>query len=482
MSAAISNSLSGLTATARGTEIVSTNVSNKSVAGYARRELDLSSRLYSGNGGGVQIDGVRRTVNAGLLADSRIAQASTSRSTTVANFHAAMETSFGTANDNSSLVSFVTAFEAAIVSASARPDSDVRLQEVLDSATGLTEKITGIAKSISDARSSADRSIAKDVDQLNTALERVAALNRQITTLSSQGQDTSSLVDARQTTLDSISSIVPIVEVARENGRIAIFTKGGGTLLDGTSPARLEFTPAGQITPEMNVEHGSLGTITINGRPLSKNEMGILAGGSMAANFELRDTLAPAYQQKIDAFAREVYERFSDPALDPSLAAGEHGLFSDAQAGLTVELGLANRLAVADTYDPDKGGDLWRIRTGRNATGPGEVGDSTLLLAMTKAQSENRNPASPALTSSPASMLGLASELASQASSFRIRTEAAQVQDLTHSESLKTALLSEGVDTDTEMQALLTLERAYAANAKVLQTASDMLAEILRLT
>lgn len=41
---------------------------------------------------------------------------------------------------------------------------------------------------------------------------------------------------------------------------------------------------------------------------------------------------------------------------------------------------------------------------------------------------------------------------------------------------------ADGVDTDREMENLLNLERAYAANAKVLKAVDDMLLNILGLT
>jgi len=484
LSSAISNALSGLTATTRGTEIVSTNVSNKTVSGYARREVELSSRLYAANGGGVAIDGVRRMVNAGLLAENRLAMARATNSGTIATFHGAMETSFGTANDATSLSSILTAFDAAIASATARPDSDVRLQDVLDSAQALTAKISAISTSIEDARTAAEKAIATDVGKLNTALERVAELNRQITVTSAQGGDASSLMDARQAAIDEICTIVPVVEVSRENGRIALFTKGGATLLDGTIPATLGFTAAGRVSADMNVANGALATISLNGKPLSAAEMSVFSGGSIAANFQIRDELAPAYQAQIDGFAREVYARFADPAVDPTLAAGQHGLFTDLQGNLDPanEAGFANRIAVASAFDPAKGGALWRIRAGLNATGPGDLGESGLLMRMAAALSDNRPPASTALSDIPRTMLTMSSDLASGAATARLGSEAAAYQDQVHSQGLRGALLAEGVDTDAEMEALLTLEKAYAANARVLQTVHDMLDEILRLT
>ncbi|MFD2438939.1 flagellar basal body protein [Paracoccus kondratievae] len=44
ISSAISNAVSGLTAASRGTEVVSANIANALTPGYARRELNLSTR------------------------------------------------------------------------------------------------------------------------------------------------------------------------------------------------------------------------------------------------------------------------------------------------------------------------------------------------------------------------------------------------------------------------------------------------------
>jgi hypothetical protein len=69
-------------------------------------------------------------VNASLLADNRLARAQLGSSDTIASFHAALEDAIGTATEAGSLGSLLTAFDAAVVSAAARPDSDVRLSAV----------------------------------------------------------------------------------------------------------------------------------------------------------------------------------------------------------------------------------------------------------------------------------------------------------------------------------------------------------------
>ena len=484
ISSAISNAVSGLTAASRGTEIVSTNVANSRTEGYARRELNLSARVYE-RGGGVSIDGVSRMVNASLLADNRLARAQLGSADTIADFHAALEGVIGTATEAGALGSLLTAFDAAVVSAAARPDSDVRLSAVMTSAQTLAKKINGIANTIQSARTSAEQTIANDVGRLNSALDQVTSLNKQIASLTAQGKDASSLMDSRQAVIDGISAIVPLRQVPRDHQQVALFTTGGAVLLDGTVPARIGFSAADPITVGMSLAAGTLSNLTFNGSELSSfQQSAMFAGGTLSANFSIRDDLAPEYQRQIDAYARDLYDRVSSSDVDATLPAGGPGLFTDDQGAFLPanETGFANRLAVSAQVDPASGGQLWRVRAGINAAGAGDVGESSLLNKMSAALSASRAPGSANLSSSLRTLHSLTAELSSNAATSRIRSEATAAQSVTHYESLHTALLADGVDTDKEMEALLALEHAYSANAKVFQTANDMLDTILRLT
>ena len=119
--------------------------------------------------------------------------------------------------------------------------------------------------------------------------------------------------------IDDISRIIPLREVPRGNGQVALFSAGGAVLLDG-SPATLGFVPAGMIVPGMTQGSGALSGLTINGKPVAKGEGGAVSGGSLAGHFAVRDDLGPQAQARLDALARDLTERFSDPALDASLS------------------------------------------------------------------------------------------------------------------------------------------------------------------
>ena len=47
--------------------------------------------------------------------------------------------------------------------------------------------------------------------------------------------------------------------------------------------------------------------------------------------------------------------------------------------------------------------------------------------------------------------------------------------EVTRHGEIKERLLADGVDTDQEMQRMMLIEQAYAANARVVQTVDDML-------
>jgi flagellar hook-associated protein 1 FlgK len=267
----------------------------------------------------------------------------------------------------------------------------------------------------------------------------------------------------------------------RENGTVALFTPGGAILLDGR-PAEFGFAPVGVITPDMAVG-GALSGLTINGQAVDTGaESGKIAGGRLAALFDIRDVQAPFAQTQVDSIARDLIERFENPAVDPTLLVGDPGLFTDAGSALVPadELGLANRIAVNALVDPAQGGNLWRLRDGLGAIAPGNVGDATLINALSDALGTARIPASGgfvAAMSASALASAVSTDFATSQASFDQRRAFAASQ----LDTLVTEEASKGVDTDQEMQTLLLVEQAYAANARVISTIDELLETLLRI-
>lgn len=479
ISGAFSNALSGLTATSRAAELVSSNVANAMTEGYGTRSLALSTQTPGS--GGVRIGGVLRQVDEALIGDRRLADAATGYHGAQNTFLQGVEQAIGTPDQPASLSGRLAQFEATLIEAAARPDSQTRQSAVLNAAQGLITHLKATSDHIQSARLDADQAIAGMVATLNAGLEDVRALNVKIQAAQARGADPSGLMDLRQQKIDALSPIVPLKQLPRDNGAVVLVTTGGAMLLDG-KPATLGFSTVNMIVPEMTRAGGALSGLTLNGQPLETGgDRSPLAGGALSGQFAVRDELAVVAQERLDGFARDLVERFQDPTLDATRAPGDPGLFTDAGAAFAPadEVALSSRLMLNAAVDPAQGGSLWRLRDGLGAAAQGNVGDASLLNGLIDRLGAIRTPVSGGFTSTAHSAAGLASELLSSTSSERLQTEARLGFASSQQQTLRQMELAQGVDTDAQLQKLMQIEQAYAANARVMSTADEMIQTLL---
>lgn len=481
ISGSLSSALSGLAAASRAAEVVSSNVANALTDGYGRREVVLSARTVGLSGQGVQIIGVQRQMELPVTNDRRVADAAVGDQSARQAFLSQIEATLGTPDLADSLSGRIAALDSALLSATAQPSSEARLAQVADSARFLTVQINGVADQIQTARSAADDQIENGVNTLNQTLAKIADLNVKVRTSTAKGQDPSALMDQRHQLVDSIAALIPIREVARDGGQVALVTTGGAVLLDG-APAKIGFTPAGIVTADMSLAGGSLSGLTINGRLVATSgDTSLIKGGTLAGQFAVRDELAPQAQTKLDALARDLAERMSGPAVDPTLTSGQAGLFSDGANSFNAgnETGFASRISLNPVVDPQKGGDLWRLRDGLAAASPGSSGNSAQLTRWEQALTAARNPVSGGFMSGARSFATLGADVVSSVSTARLGADGELSFATARADALKSQELAGGVDTDQEMQNLLQIEQAYSANAKVIQTIGDMMQTLL---
>ena len=477
----LSSALSGLTANARAAEIVSSNIANAMTPGYGRREIVTTSRQVGGVGQGVEVLGVYRHADQALIGDRRVAEATAAQNTVVSDFLSRLERILGTPDQEQSLDGRIAAFDTALIEASSRPESEARLSRLADTAKALTAHLADVSSDIQAARSTADDRIEADVTRLNSALTRVGELNSLIRSNGGSGRDSTALMDQRQQLIDSISAIIPLREVARDNGQIALITATGATLIDGPV-SRFGFAPVGQVTYGMSQDTGALSGLTLNGRAIATTGDGSpIAGGSLAAQFQLRDDLAPAAQARIDAIAREIVTRFSAEGLDSSRAPGAAGLFTDAGAAFDPanEAGLSQRLRLNAAADPDQGGALWRLRDGLAAAVPGATGNAQLLTDWQLALTALQAPTSPTFMPGQRSLATLSSDMLSGIAANRLTADGEASYAQGRADSLRNIELTGGVDSDFEVQKLLLIEQNFAANAKVVQAVDEMIQLLL---
>ncbi len=482
LSGALSNALSGLTAASQNAQVTASNLANIMTEGYARRELELGARAL-GSYGGVRVAGITRHANPGLIAERRTAASQQAGNSSLAVYFSRLETLVGTPADGSSLSARLANFETSLVSAASRPDLAGRLNQVFSDAQALTQTFENISDGIQTMRSEADREIATTVEQLNTALSQVRTLNTRISEATILGNDTSALQDQRQLLIDTIAEIVPVNEVPRDLGAVALYTSGGAILLDGNA-VELTFTATNMIVPGMSNSGGLLSGIDINGVEISTNpDSGPLRGGRLSALFEIRDNYAVEAQSQLDSIARDLVERFQDAGLDATRAPGAAGLFTDGGAAYAAadEVGLSSRLTINAAVDPNVGGATWRLRDGLGAVTPGAAGNSTLLQNMQGVLTTLRAPASGSFGPAAQTAANLQASFLAEIGAARENNDQKVSFSAARYDSANSQLLENGVDSDQEMQRLILIEQTYAANARIMEVIDEMMEALMRI-
>lgn len=482
ITSALISANSGLAAASRRANTVSNNVANALTPGYARREISVSENVVNGRGNGVNVNGVVRSTDQALTTDRRLAEGLAGRDQTIASAYQSFNSALGEPGDSFSLFSQFQNLETTLRSLSQTPESQPLQAQLLDSAKALTSSFHQLSTQAQSAREKADAQIATEVDNINSALKSIEQLNQSISVASAGGRDFAALEDQRQQLIDRISQSIPVREIARDNNTVDLMTNEGVFLLAG-SAREVEFTQTNTITPDLTLAGGALSGLTVNGTDITPGGTGLsVRQGTIAGLFEVRDQIAPAFHSQLDGLARDLIERFEN--IDPTLTPGDPGLFTDAGAAIdpTNETGLASRIAVNAAVDPDQGGEIWRLRDGLGSTAQGPSSANAIIVTMLDALTGLRPPPSGTGLSGSLTAAGAVAGITSIIGGSRISAEeqlassSARAQLLFDAEQAAT-----GVDTDQELQQLVLIEQAFSANARVIQTADEMLRILMEL-
>lgn len=480
ISLALSNATSGLAAASRQAEIASANIANALTPGYSRREVVLGERTLAGEGAGVRIAGVARASVPAITAERRAAEAGAAGDGARASAAGDIVRLLGGPEDAHSLFGRFAAFDRAMRALANAPDQIAAQSAAIGAASTLVTGINGLAQSYQAMRMEADRGVAASVADVNAALKQVERLNDDIARATVAGRDASALLDERDRAIDRINEAIPVRALTRENGRLDLMTNEGVMLLAGTARA-ISFSPSPIITADMTLAGGALAGLSVDGVDVTPGAAARApASGALSGLFAVRDAIAPEAASDLDALTGDLIGRFQ--GVDPTLPAGAPGLFTDAGAAFTPPAppGLAGRLALNAAADPAQGGAAWRLRDGLGATVEGPSGANALLRDLIAAFDA---PRASALAGGRAmTALEAAAEIGSLAGARGSAADAALQASAAYASTLGEAELSQtGVDTDAEMQNLIVIEQAYAANARLIETVGKMIDRLMEL-
>lgn len=488
ISSSFNNALSGLTASGRLAEVTSNNLANALTKGYGRQSVDLGSVALGGGGAGVNVVGVTRETAPDLTAARRQTDGETATLEPQAEALARLGQAFGEATDTQGLFLRVQDLENGFRLLSSTPESQPRQIQVAEAARDLTTALNSLSDVAASVRQSADAEIGAQVQRVNANLQQIDRLNAKIVRLDVAGREIATLVDERERLIDEVNALIPARTHLQDDGSIHLTTNGGLYLLAET-PSDLSFQSSPIITAEMMYDPAGSGGVfglTLDGQDItpSGNNPQRLTEGAIAGSFLVRDEIAVEFNERIDGLAADLISRFEDPAVDPTLAAGNPGLFTDNgnPLDLTIMDGLAGRIDLNALVDTTQGGDPARLRDGLQSPGPGPLTSDLIPRAYADAFTAERSATTLPGLSGNLSMAEMVSGVAEITGVLRTNAETSLASQTTAREALaQSEAQAIGVNTDAELQFLIQIEQSFSANIQVIQTASRMLEEIMEI-
>jgi flagellar hook-associated protein 1 FlgK len=373
---ALRSAQSGLIAHQGALDSVAQNVANVNTPGYTRKAASLESRTLAGAGAGVDMAGLARTVDEGLLRALRTEQGSLGKMVAQEPYHARIQDTFGSPEANTSIAHRLGSFQEALESLALDPHSPINQMEVAARSEDVAGAFRQSSTSIQEMRREADGRIADTVDQINGLTREIADLNAKIVRNQHSGHNVGDLQDARDTALDQLSSLIDIRSYARDDGEMIVFTTSGLTLVDETA-TMLSHTPVSSMAADTLYADGDVAGIYA-GEPIPGNDITTkIQSGALAGLIELRDRTLPDLQAGLDRLASSMRDtvnqahnrsvahpglteatgsrRFADPGLTEITFAGTADtrlvLFDDAGQALdttTVRAEIGGATATVD--------------------------------------------------------------------------------------------------------------------------------------
>lgn len=466
---------SGLSAIDQQMAVVSQNVANATTPGYSVETVNLSTETAGGQGSGVIAGPATRQLNTAIQTQVNQSLAQNSYQGIVSSTLSGIDQVMGTPGQSNDLPSLVANLQSGFQTLLTDPSSAVQQLSVVNAAQSLTSQINTIANTVQSAVQSTGTTVAADVKKLNTTLATIGSLNAQIINLGQQNKSTADLTNKRDLAIQTVASLTGAKAITQANGAVSLFSPNGIELpLSGSSQVNVSSTAGGT-------------TFSVGGTAVSFS-------GELGGAQQLVNTTLPQIQAGLDSFSQALSSRFANAGLslftDPSGAVPSSAV-NGYSASITVNPSVAANPALVrdgtNTVTNSSGGVLFTPNPSNGPAGftgliqnvlNAALGTTTLSGSAQPAAISTYTDASGTATL-PYSGSGSLTTVASNFTANEATLSSTAKTAATNASSLSTALQTQaastsGVNIDQQMSLLVTLQNAYAANAKTVTIAQQM--------
>lgn len=476
LTSALNSAKSVFSNTGEQSSVISKNIANASNESYVKRYTNIAT-----SGNGATVVSIGRAENAILQNQMFLSSSESAGQETLLDGLKQLKSILGGNDYELSPATYLSKFFDSLQQFAAKPGDTSLAQTAISTAQDIVNSLNRSSASIQTIREQADSDISSSVTKLNALLDNLKDVNDRVISLTSTGGDPNDALDQRDKIISDISQYVGVTIQKRPNNDVALYTADGTTLFE-TIPRTVSFAP------QSTYDAGTVGNaVYIDGTAVQLGVGGdTSARGSIAANLQLRDEIAPVFQSQFDEIARGLITVFDDSGV-PGLFAWSEGTTPVPLPGTAlpdgqIQPGLASLISINTDYLSSAGGDPMRLRDGNSVDqNPDDnAGFSDLLFSYLDAMQGNMDFDPLAQVNESTSLLNFSTGSIGWLEDYR--------SSATSASENKTAMLlrssdayssKTGVSLDEELTLLLDIEQSYKAASKLLTTIDEMLKSLI---
>lgn len=321
LSLALNNAISGLNAGQAGLAVASQNVANANTEGYAKKVSNQSPQVINGVPNGVAVDVITRLTNDFLNTELKNATSDYQQAAVVDEFFQLMQNFFGSPGSNTSFADDFAGFMSDMESLANTPENAALRFDVVSGGVILADTISKLARDLQSLRFQADQEIDAAVNRVNDLAAEIDELNIQIKKISSVNGSTADLEDKRDLAVRRIAAEIDVNTFVRADGRMALFTRAGKTLVDDRRQI-IEYSPASTVNVATVFSEMRVFNTDVSGAAVGQGEQLVsngtsstvtstLQSGRLAGLLQSRDSDLPDLANALDAIANTIRDQIN---------------------------------------------------------------------------------------------------------------------------------------------------------------------------
>ena len=305
----INTALSALQAQQRALDTTSHNIANANTDGYSRQRAELSaSRPYTSPGmnmpttagqvgQGVQVDNINRLRDDFIDGQIRRESQAGGYWDKVSEGLNRLELIYNEPSDNN-LGASLNQFWSSLQELSNEPQDSAIRATVRQRAVTLTDTFQSLHQQMNEFKGSINNDVHSTVDEINSIIERIGDMNKEIVHIKGSGQQPNDLMDRRDLLFDQLNEKVDAQGRVDSRGNLDI-SIGGVKVVSGSSTNQLEI----REDPDNNYED------TIHYSNIGKEIQ--VERGELKGLLQVRDEEIEGQLAELDTIAREMAEHFN---------------------------------------------------------------------------------------------------------------------------------------------------------------------------